>query len=286
MRELTKKEQRIVDLAMAGGTDKELSVINAVNELEDKFDATVEEIKKSIPDLPAVLASVRGEKGEKGDRGDDGKTPDGKDILDIVAPELDARIKSKIPVVRDGRDGKDGKDGFTPSKNQLQSLIIPLIPEPRKGDAGKDGKDGKNGKDGKSVNERTVISKIKEDLPQLGVAIRSALERLQGEDRLDISAIKGLNKVLTRVKELEERVPTPAKSYQIRTKDATAQCDGSTTLFTVGGTHFGIMGVFGTEFPQIYRPVIDYTETKTGIQLTSQVSAPASGQTLIIQFLK
>ena len=82
------------------------------------------------------------------------------------------------------------------------------------------------------------------------------------------------------------RIQTPAKSYQIRTKDASAECDGSNKTFSAGGTHFGIMGVYSTQAPMIYRPIIDFTETRTGILLTDAVTAPATGQSLIIQYLK
>lgn len=126
------------------------------------------------------------------------------------------------------------------------------------GKDGKDGRDGINGKDGKD-----------------------------GKDGVFSTAD------LTRIKKLEDdvrkqggRIQTPAKAFRIYTKDASAQCDGITKSFTVGGTHFGIVGVFGTQFPNIYRPVIDFTETKTGILLTDQVGAPETSQTLIIQYLK
>ena len=67
--------------------------------------------------------------------------------------------------------------------------------------------------------------------------------------------------------------------------DVSSQCDGSNKTFRVG-THLGIVSVHGTDFPQIYRPIIDYTETATGITLTSAVPAPNTGATLIIKYFK
>jgi len=113
---------------------------------------------------------------------------------------------------------------------------------------------------------------------------KNLLETLKGDDRLDSSAIKGLDEAIQ--SRIPQRVQTPAKSYQVNKADVSAQCDGANKTFTVGGSHFGIMGVFGTDFPQIYRPIIDYTETRTGVLLTSAVPAPNSGATLVIQFLK
>lgn len=127
----------------------------------------------------------------------------------------------------------------------------------------------------------------KDGSPDTPEQVRDKLETLEGDERLKATAISGLEPLLADVETLKKRpIQTPAKSYAIHTKDASAQCDGATTSFTVGGSHFGIIGVFSTEFPQIYRPIIDYTETRTGITLTAQVSAPASGQTLVIQYLK
>lgn len=82
------------------------------------------------------------------------------------------------------------------------------------------------------------------------------------------------------------RVQTPAKVYRIANKDVSDQCDGSNKLFNIGSIHFGIEGVYGTQAPIIYRPIIDYVETARGIQLTDAVTAPEAGQTLIIKYMK
>lgn len=138
----------------------------------------------------------------------------------------------------------------------------------------------------KLVEIEEALATIPRIITQEPEAIRDALELLAGDERLDVSTIKGLDEKLQVIDKKASRTMTPAKSYQIYTKDATAQCDGSTKTFTVGGSHRGIIGVFGTQFPQIFRPIIDYTETAVGILLTSEVSAPLTGQTLIIQYLK
>lgn len=123
---------------------------------------------------------------------------------------------------------------------------------------GRDGENGLRGVDGKTPTKEQLISLIEPLIPKIE----------------DI------------VSKVPQRVQTPAKSFQIRKTDVSSQCDGANKTFSVGGTHFGIMGVFSTQFPIIYRPVIDYTETKTGILLTDEVGAPQTGQTLVIQFLK
>lgn len=152
-----------------------------------------------------------------------------------------------------------------------------------------------NGKDGKDADEMQIVAEVlaqiklpeqKENIVDGPDEIRNKLELLLGDERLDKSAIKGLEELEAKVDKMPTRIQTPAKSYQVRTKDASSQCDGANKAFTVGGTHFGIIGVFCTSSPTVYRPVIDYTITATGITLTDAVIAPEGGQTLIIQFLK
>ena len=116
---------------------------------------------------------------------------------------------------------------------------------------------------------------------------RDKLESLQGDERLDKSAIKGLDELeKTITSKIPTHIQTPAKAYRIRLADCSSQCDGANKTFNVGGTHFGIIGVFSTQDPQVYLPIVDYTETATGFTLTGAVSAPATGQSLIAQFLK
>lgn len=150
---------------------------------------------------------------------------------------------------------------------------------------------------GKDADEEKIVAEVlaqiklpeqKENIVDGPDEIRNKLELLQGDERLDKSAIKGLEELEAKVDKMPApaRIQTPAKSYQVRTKDASAQCDGNNKTFSVGGTHFGIIGVFCTSSPSIYRPIIDYTVTPTGILLTDAVIAPEGGQTMVIQFLK
>lgn len=149
-------------------------------------------------------------------------------------------------------------------------------------------KQAKDGIDGKDANPADVVPLVLAALPpdveETPEEVRDKLETLEGDARLDISSIKGVEELVKSTQ--PTRVQTPAKAYRVHIADCTSQCNGSVTTFTVGGSHFGIIGVFGTQFPQIYRPVIDYTETKTGFTLTAGVTPPATGQTLIAQYLK
>lgn len=244
---LTKKQQRVVKLAQAGGTSKELAILKEIFDLEDKFDATVADIKASVPSVKTMLGHVTELKGEAGDKGETGETGES-----IVGPQGEQ-----------GTPGRDGIDG--------RSVVGP---------AGRDGSDGKNGIDGAPGIPG------KDGSPDTPRQIKDKLLSLTDEEKLAVKDIQGLPDVLDGLsKRASGRVQTPAKAFMVRRTDLTSLCNGVLKTFNVG-THFGIIGVFGTEFPQVYRPLIDYTETAQGFTLTAAVSAPATGQTLIVQFLK
>jgi len=68
--------------------------------------------------------------------------------------------------------------------------------------------------------------------------------------------------------------------------DLTDQCDGVTKSFTVPANN-RIVGVFGTQFPIIYRPLVDWTGSgTTTLTLTDEVGAPETGQTLYILYVQ
>ena len=127
------------------------------------------------------------------------------DIIKVVTP-----IKNKdyfdgkdgyTPVkgidYSDGINGNDGKDGYTPIKNKDYFDGI----NGKDGLNGKNGKDGRDGRDGKDgLNGKDGVSfKAISITPRL---IRDKLEGLEGDARLDASAIKNIeryasNKVVT-----------------------------------------------------------------------------------------
>jgi len=67
-------------------------------------------------------------------------------------------------------------------------------------------------KDGKDADEEMIVEKVcgmikiptieelKDDLPKMSNEVRDALEILQGEERLDVSAIKGLEELISKNK--------------------------------------------------------------------------------------
>jgi len=157
----------------------------------------------------------------------------------------------------------------------------------------------KDGEPGKDANEDAVadnvlnririseISGIDEDLPKLGQSIRDALELLQGEERLRIEAIDGLD---DKLKELEETRSKGGNSVgglinTVRYHDLSDQLDGTTKTFNVPSFRVAVQ-LSGTQFPIVYRPGTDFTTGNKTITLTDEVSAPESGQSLILLYIK
>lgn len=112
---------------------------------------------------------LKGPQGDRGPKGESGETPvPDKDYLSIQTADKEIRrlFDNAVKQLRDGRDGKDGKDAVFTDK-QIQDVAeraFKMIQMPELG---------------------TLIT-------QEPSAIRDALELLQDDERLDASAIKGL----------------------------------------------------------------------------------------------
>lgn len=167
------------------------------DELQGISDTLKEIATKEIPDMPSFpkeisvglkgvsVVTIKGDKGDKPVLGEDypipkdGYTPvKGKDYF--TDKEIAQITKNATPVK--GKDYRDGIDGITPvidtdsialeaSKLALNE-IKPSIP---------------------------TIDDIENDLPKLGTQIRDALELLQDDERLDVSAIKGLTELIKKL---------------------------------------------------------------------------------------
>lgn len=222
---------------------------------EESLDKKVAKLNENTEKTKAELEkSINGIELKKGDDGKDGKS-----------------IK--------GDKGTDGKDGIN-------------------GKDGKDGKDGTDGKDGKEADEKKIVEKvvsqikipeIEKKIPELGEPIRESLESLKGDERLEVTAIKGLE---DKIKELEgkvdkgrRRVLAGPNANAVQYSDLTSQCNGVLKTFAVPNYRKAI-ALLGTQFPIIYRPIVDYTSGNKTITLTSEVSAPETGQTLTFLYIK
>lgn len=129
------------------------------------------------------------------------------------------------------------------------------------------------------------------DMPKMGEMCRDGLELIQEEeDKLKIDSIGFLRKELDELKKtLSSRLMGQGAGGGARGRvhpyDLTDQCNGVLKTFAIP-TNFGVIGVFSTQFPVNYRPLVDWTLGNKTITLTSQVSAPETGQTLWIMYIK
>lgn len=129
----------------------------------------------------------------------------------------------------------------------------------------KDGKDGERGPAGSPESGEQTINKINDS-----------------KGFIDAKRIKNLP-LSFMVGGGGKRV----KGRQVR-DDLSSQCDGARKTFTLTKPFVsGTVQLWGTQFPIVYRPVVDFTENSNGtITLTSEVGAPASGQTLVALYEK
>ena len=111
--------------------------------------------------------------------------------------------------------------------------------------------------------------------------VKNKLESLEGEDRLDKSSIKGLDEELKRL----DSKPTGSrggarKITYVKRYNLTSQLNGVLKTFTLPADTIEVIGVWGTEFPINFNPGTDWTFSGRTLTLTSEVSAPQTGQTL------
>lgn len=152
----------------------------------------------------------------------------------------------------------------------------------------------------KKIPTKTDLRPIQADLAILEKALkdkknrtpeqtRDDLESLEGKERLDKSAINGLEDDLKRIEKLANAGGTRffggANANAVQVADLSAQCNGVLKSFYVPKHRFALM-LQSTQFPVIYRPTIDFTTANNTLTLTAQVGAPETGQTLLFLYVK
>lgn len=188
--------------------------------------------------------------------------------LDSTLEKVDRRLEQ----VKDGKDGRNGKDGL-------------------------DGLDGKDGRDGKDADEASLLSTLKAGLPTKedianevvsnGEKTRDSLELLQGEERLDKKAIKGLEEEFAKLSEkmnLIRRGSIGGGGRALRLLDFQFTGDGVTTSFTLphepSGKGKAIWIYYNSAWLQ---PTTHYTLAGKTLTLTFTPEAPLSGLTYNIE---
>ena len=136
----------------------------------------------------------------------------------------------------------------------------------------------------KTVEALTPLIPIPEEVK--AEKIRELLETLEGEERLDKSAIKGLDEELKDIRNLPRGGGASRRVFQPYRDDFSALTDGTTKIFylTRAPLQTETAMVFGTDYPTILRPTIDFTITNKTLTLTDQVPAPSAGATLLATY--
>lgn len=142
-----------------------------------------------------------------------------------------------------------------------------------------------------------TIEDIEADLPKLGLEIRNALELLQDDERLDSSAIKGLDELIKKVEKLSEVKQTTrfigggggVGKHNTFYYDLSSYLDGVTKTFALPAA-WKVIGVHsGGSAPATFRPTVDFIWTPNSITFTSEVEASttlAAGQTIMVVCLE
>lgn len=222
-------------------------VINdTINELTDKIETALIDIKS------------------KSLKGDDGHTPiKGKDYF--TNQEIE-EIKEAVRPIK-GRDYRDGEDYVITDEDRKEiadQIDVPIVEKVVE------------------IKEPIITEVAKYEEPE---AIAEKLNTLT--EKVDMKVIRGLDKWLNSIKKLvKDKNGSGGGGDIVEYYDLTSQCNGATKTFTVPSNR-KIIGVFGTQFPINLRPGIDWTGSGTNtLTLTSEVSAPETGQTLWIIYIR
>lgn len=264
-------------------TNKLLEIIIHQNE-QNNPEAVLEAgiiVQKQILDTLGNVQRVD-IKGDKGDPGDPGRTPvKGKDYF---TDEEIEKFKKEVTPVK-GKDYRDGKDGYTPVK----------------------GKDYDDGKDGETPDTDAIIKEIISKIPDVKKNIAKEMATVKKEVKKEIEdGLPTWKPAAQSIEVKQNGVPIAGKLESINligsgsaiqtdswgnitintsvpfSVNLSSQCDGSNKIFTLPEFTSVLLLTIGNSFPGVYNPLADFTIlSNTQIEMSSEVSAPQAGQTLI-----
>jgi hypothetical protein len=273
MSQLTEKQQKrlikLQELAKKGN----VALLKYLFEIEDKLD-------DEIPSIKDVIARVKGE---------DGRTPTEEELLALIEP--------LIPEVQDGQDYVLTSQDKAEIASQIKVPIVEKVVKETIREVPSPVDTTSIALEASKMAQEAVkpliptIEPVATEIAKNGEAVRDSLELLQGDERLDQSAIKGLEDIITEV--LKNNIGRYVVSTGggsvgardlLRYYDLTDQTDGSTKEFSLPSV-WRVIGVYSTQFPINYRPLVDWTVDGNTLTLTDEVSAPEAGQTLYITYI-
>lgn len=262
MDNLTKLKE-LIKVAQDGVTKEEFTtnfriIIDLVKKLKEEHKESLDSIDtKYLLKIEELLGNLRSESWSVLE-----KTQ--KEVMDYCKSEMSKmskEIKDKIESIEDGEDGEDADE--EKCAEMAVEKLKPLIPK---------------------------IEDIEKDLPKLGTEIRNSLELLQGEERLDASAIKGLEE---KFQELERRINSKSVmggggvgKHNVEVYDLSDSLNGVTKTFNLPAM-WKLLKVESTSTPIVFRKGIDFTSTNTSVTFTDQIDAAttlAAGQTVLLTY--
>lgn len=289
MPDLNKKNlERLAKIVDEGS----VGVFEYLVELEEKLDTILgrvdEKVKDAVDQVESSKINIKDLVSEI--RGKDGETPTDEKLLLLIQPLIQKPENGKTPT-------KDELLALIrpllPSEvtdERLLKLITPLVPVPVIPDISAITQASSALAVEKLTPMIPKIEDIEKDIPKLGEPIRDALELLQDDNRLDASAIKGLEKLL---KEIFKKTNQPMHvagpsggGRSVQALDLSPRLDGSTKTFNIPAV-WRIIGVFGTSSPFTFRESVDFTWTTQSITFTSQIDETtvlSAGQTITILY--
>jgi len=218
-------------------------IVLQLRDIQDYFDTEMTEFKDFANNLEKLIVENKIDYGLVG-----------KEIRKMISSMKDEFKGDEGKIGLKGKDGKDGKSG-------------------KDGRDGKDGKNGKDGVDGKNGVNGTNGKDGKDGSPDMAEDIRNKLELLEGDDRLDKSAIKGLEELTSKVV-----FAGGGSSKQFTIHDLTSQTNGTLKVFSVPG-YYQAWAVICSDFPTILFKDNGFTIDGQTLTLTV-TNAPSSGAQL------
>lgn len=152
-------------------------------------------------------------------------------------------------------------------------------------------------RDGKDADTEIIVGEVLTRIPSQephpnAESHRDQLETLKDDDRLDVSAIKGIMKLLAKLeKKIDSKVIYTGGSGaggggHVKLTDISSSLNGVTKTFSLPA-FWRIISVQSSSFPNAFRPTTDYTTDADLMQITftSEINAAttlATGQTITI----
>lgn len=214
--------------------------------------------------------------------------------------KMHAELMQKVEIaqhsfeqVKQGKQGDAGKAAKEVDLTEVARQAAALIPPPKNGDTpAVDHK--KIARMAAKLIEVPKVTPGKDADPEK--VARLIAEKFEaGEIKISHKNIEGLD---DKFAETRSQVRNEVEQYgkntwkrggggsggTIQVADLSAQCNGSTKVFTIP-SFTTIIGLVGTDAPIVYRPIVDFTVAAITLTLGAGVNAPSQGATLLLTYV-